>query len=102
MALFRVATFRFFALICRYFVISRGVISFFRYFAWRLFVFSSFRVALFRSEITKKRNGTYQPPYSGTLLAPLTQQIGALLKGEHENDIEGKGRKVQGDPGTRP
>ena len=41
---------------------------------------------------------------SGPTLGPLSQPLGALLKGEHENDLwrEGKERKVQGDPGTRP
>ena len=39
---------------------------------------------------------------SGTTLAPLTQPLGALLKGEHENDLKGKERKIQGDPGTIP
>ena len=35
----------------------------FHLFAWRLFVFSFFRAALFRGEKTKRRNGTNQPSY---------------------------------------
>ena len=45
MALFRMAFFRLFALICRHFAWR---ISFFCLFAWRYFVFSLFRLAFFR------------------------------------------------------
>ena len=44
MALFRMAFFRLFALVFRYFALR---ISLFRLFAWRYFVFSLFRLAFF-------------------------------------------------------
>ena len=49
LALFRlfVSTFRYLSCVWRLFVILRGVFSLFRHFAWRLFVISSFSVALF-------------------------------------------------------
>ena len=59
------------------FVFSHGVISsfrmafFFRFFAWRFYVFSSFRVASFCRQKTKRRNGTIQPLYKGSFLKLL-------------------------------
>ena len=49
----------------RLFVISRGVYSLFRLFAWRYFVLVPRHNSRRKDEKTKLRNGTNKPPYKG-------------------------------------